>query len=492
MRALDDFPRSRTVAYAPRRPDLNQEMLNFLLTSDRPVTLVVDECDAREHDKIHEDITRDALVTLITIGPSSEYVTESPIIDAGLLSTIEAEEYLRTNHRSVPPEAIPVLAEGCAGNVGHARWLAIKLRESTPQQLSDLISHGNIARFVTSLLPQGGDTFLVAQTLALFERVGWDEDLAHQAETVATFLGLTPTAMTQAVEELERTDVVKRHGRYRSIEPHPLAVLLAAEAWSASTSKIIHDLIPSLDSTMLMSLLRRAADLGSNGPTREVFADFLKRVELLGSLETIESHGLSEYLIQLAIIAPDETARHLRGLIMGTSLDRLRSQTGSRRNVVWSLEKLAWHSRLFESAADCLLRLSLAENETYANNATGTWTALFGAVLPSTGADPSARIAYLVDKSRVSEPEIRRRVVDGLGNALSVHESVARSAEIQGGVFVEARGSVPTAEARQSYQLSVLDVLKSLLTDEAEDVAIARNGCSHQVPSSIPSRSRIE
>ena len=159
MRALEEFPRSKTVAYASRRSDLSREMLNFLLTSRRPVTLVVDECDARDHEKLCEDIPRETTLVVITIGPSSDYVPEAPILDAGLLTETEAEEYLRTNHPGVPPEAIPVLAEGSAGNVGHARWLAIKLRESSPQQLTDLIDHRDIARFVTSLLPQGGESF---------------------------------------------------------------------------------------------------------------------------------------------------------------------------------------------------------------------------------------------------------------------------------------------------------------------------------------------
>ena len=247
--------------------------------------------------------------------------------------------------------------------------------------------------------------------------MGWDEDLGTQADVIAEYLGMTPTAIRRAGEELERLDIVKRHGRFRSVEPHPLSILLAAEAWEMHALDLIRQLIPNLDASMLMSLLRRAADLGSNGPTREIFAAFLKQEELFGSLETIEGHNLSEYLVQLAIIAPDETSRHLHDLISGADLDDLRRQTGSRRNLVWALEKLAWHSRLFESAADDLLRLSLAENETYANNAGGTWNALFGAILPATGARPEARVTYLDEKGRSDNAAIRLRAITGLGGA---------------------------------------------------------------------------
>jgi len=84
----------------------------------------------------------------------------------------------------------------------------------------------------------------------------------------------------------------------------------------------------------------------------------------------------SRLLIQVAIITPSDVTTHLASLIDVASDDELRSMKTIRRNLIWALEKLVWHSATFEAAADMLLRLALAENETFSNNATGTWVSL--------------------------------------------------------------------------------------------------------------------
>ena len=471
LHALQELPVRTTVVYAGNRTDLSREMLNYLLTARRPITLVVDECSAKEHDELCKSLPRDRTLSLITMGPESDYALESPIIDPGRFTTPEIEEYIRSNHPAVRSEAVIVLAEGAAGNVGFARWLSIKLtRDASPQQLADLIDHRDISRFITSLMPEGGDSFLVAQTLALFERVGWDGDLESQGEVIASFLDIGHGDIKAIVRDLERLNVIVRRGRYRTVEPHPLAVVLASEAWQQRAEDLIRKLIPKLDGDMLMSLMRRAADLGSYGPTRQVFSEFLKEIDLFGSLQTIEERDLGRFLIQLAIISPDETIDHLHGLIAAAPIQQLMSQSRSRRSLVWALEKLAWHSRSFELAADCLLRLSLAENETYANNATGTWLALFGSALPATGASPEARLAYLNAKT-VADADVRIRTVDALQNAMSIYETVTRSAEIQGGAFLEPRGTVGTYRARAEYQSAALAMLSGLAHDSEHEVA---------------------
>ena len=75
-----------------------------------------------------------------------------------------------------------------------------------------------------------------------------------------------------------------------------------------------------------------------------------------GTLQAIDENKGGELLTQLAIVLPEEVAAHLGLLIESASLDLLRSLTDLRRNLVWTLEKLAWHTSTFEIAADALLR----------------------------------------------------------------------------------------------------------------------------------------
>src|SRR5579884_700997 len=175
----------------------------------------------------------------------------------------------------------------------------------------------------------------------------------------------------------------------------------------------------------------------------------------------------------LPIISPDVTVDHVHSLIQAESLEALKERTTSRRNLVWALEKLAWHSSTFERAADALLRLALAENETYANNATGTWLALFGAALPATAASPAQRVAYVADTATSPNPDIRKLAVEAAAHGVSTWESVTVSAEIQGGVLVERRGGINTDEERGQYRTQMIAILRARLRDQEPEVANA-------------------
>ena len=63
-----------------------------------------------------------------------------------------------------------------------------------------------------------------------------------------------------------------------------------------------------------------------------------------------------------------------------------------RRRLVETLEKIAFHNDTFSDGARILLQLAVAENETWANNATGQFKELFPIVLGGTEADGEARL----------------------------------------------------------------------------------------------------
>ena len=85
-----------------------------------------------------------------------------------------------------------------------------------------------------------------------------------------------------------------------------------------------------------------------------------------------------------------------------------------RRHLVWALEKIAFDPDGFEEGADLLLRLAVAENETYGNNATGQFGSLFPVVLGNTAADGPARLMLLSDAARSDDPVQRKIVVEAL------------------------------------------------------------------------------
>ena len=80
-----------------------------------------------------------------------------------------------------------------------------------------------------------------------------------------------------------------------------------------------------------------------------------------------------------------------------------------------------------------LLKLAIAENETYANNATGTFREKFAIYLPGTSASLHDRMSYLEKLNETDEDEVNDQVLNSLPIAFSL-EYYSRSvyAEIQG------------------------------------------------------------
>ena len=132
----------------------------------------------------------------------------------------------------------------------------------------------------------------------------------------------------------------------------------------------------------------------------------------------------------------------------------------------------------FEEGADLLLRLAVAENEAYGNNATGQFVALFPVVLGNTAADGPARLLLLSDAARSKDPTQRKIVVDALLNGSST-DFFSRSV---GGETHGSRPALrswqPTKDEALGYIEGCVDLLYKLAAgdDDAADAACAGLG----------------
>jgi hypothetical protein len=470
LEALNADELRSLVAYVYNERSVGGELLTHLIEDGRVAILVVDECPAERHIKLVEKLPADPAIRLITIGDSGAAATRSPVIAVSGMLEGGRDEFLRTNYPQLGAEARRFVSDHSQGNMRWTIVLADRVVGLTDAQAADLITRDDIQTFVATILPEGR-SFFCATILALLDRVGWDREMHFQLEVLARFANVSVQEMESVGVELQQQDLLARHGRYRAIEPHPLAVLLAAEAWRTNGDRILSELLPELDEEMALSLFRRVADLGRFEPARSVLPQLLSENGPFASLQEIESGGLGTLLTQLAIVLPDEVALHMGELIEPASIDELRAQTRSRRDLVWTLEKLVWHRRTFTSAANSLLRLALAENETFANNATGTWVDLFGTMLPGTAATPTQRVEYLSQVARDRRPEVRLLAIQGAAHSLSIQELITVSGEIQGGVLVEPRGMPATYGEAGEYRRSMISLLASMLEDDDPHVA---------------------
>ncbi len=473
LEVLRDEGLEPIVAYLPSAASADPSLIASAVGSETTMVLVVDECSPRQHELLARQIPTGATMRLLSIGDGddqADYPLQCPIWNLGPLAEKELGTFLELNFPTLQVDGRRVIIDFAAGNVRMAGLLARRILESAPEVVAEIIRSGDLTELLSLTVPEGTD-FLVASTLALFERVGVDDEIAHELESVSTFCDVDEERVRESIERLERLGVVERKGRYRQVAPAPLATYLAAESWRGSGRRIVSTLIPSLDPQLLHALMRQAANLGRYEPARRVLSDLLDSGGPLGSLETIGRLGLSELLIHLAVVAPSETTVRLSRMILDSSETELEELTGVRRDLVWALEKLAWNTATFEAAADALLRLALAENETFSNNATGIWLSLFGCMLPATAALPTTRLQYLRRYADSDDKRVQQLVVTAAASALPHHEAVSISGERQGGSVVESRGTPATYGDAADYRVSMAGILRELADNPDPDVA---------------------
>jgi|GEM_PF-795513 hypothetical protein len=470
MEALRTAELSPLVVYVRDQERVSGDVVGYVLSEDRTAILVVDECAGRSHEKLAEGVPTASALRLVTIGEPDVHNLRAPVLELTTMDETELGEFLEANYPKLSPEARRVVSENSLGNVGLAIIFANRILEQGPVEAAELVSRKDVEQLVQGLLPEGRP-FYLATILALVERVGWEKEVAAQLAPLASFAGATEAELRAVGEDLESRGLLVKQGRYRAVAPHPVAVVLAADAWRSEGNRIVDELLPTIDREMGLSLFSRVAALGRYEPARKVLRELMSRGGPFGSLASIEEHELGRVLTQLAIVAPQETMQHLGELIAVASLDDLRAATRSRRDLVWTLEKLAWHRQTFESAADSLLKLALAENETWANNATGTWVELFGNLLPGTAATPSERVEYLRRIIADGDTAMRLMVTKACTRALATHEAISVSAELQGGAVVEARGRPANWEEAGDYRRAVIKMLSDLVA--IEDAAVS-------------------
>lgn len=457
------------VVYIPAADQFYAPLMNHLIRQGRTAVIVIDECDRKQHEIFAGVLAAGSATRLITIGePGALSTLRSPMVVLPGLDDDAMRDLLSANEPSLWPEARRVVIDVAAGNVDYALKASSAIGRN-PSSAGTLITGEDVRTFITNELP-GGELFLACSILALFSRFGYDRDVSGELDVIASGLGIPKASLKTAAVALQDLGLLSRQGRYRSVGPYPVAVYLAARGWDEFGELLISNLVPSLNDDMLERLFRRAADIGEFDVTSPAVRRIMDNDGPLSSFDAVRE-GNARLLTHFAVMAPLAVAGRLGAMLDSATDEDLEGLVPIRRDLVWTLEKLAWHSRTFDRAADSLLRLSLVETETWANNATGTWINLFGTMLPATAASPEARMSYLVAVATSADERKRALAVDAADKALEFGGSIIVSGEMQGGAVVEPRGTPKTLDSAWNYQNGAIDILRKLADDPAVTVA---------------------
>jgi hypothetical protein len=184
--------------------------------------------------------------------------------------------------------------------------------------------------------------------------------------------------------------------RYRLVTPRLFAIWLAQGYMSAAGASITEPL-RSLPEPLVDAFLNQMEAFAGDEMVAAVIAAILDGPPFRDrELTNLDASAMR--LLQIAaFIDPHLATEKVRQLFYGRDLKDLSSFGSGRRNLVHTLEFLVWLPESFDVAIKVLFDLACAENETWANNATGVFTGLFAIYLGGTSIPHPARLEWLRD-----------------------------------------------------------------------------------------------
>ena len=254
-----------------------------------------------------------------------------------------------------------------------------------------------------------------AALLSTFGLIRIDDTRSDHLSEIAAFgRGLDADSLYAGIQELISRDVAQRRGGLVALQPRPIAMNLAERQWREWRPEtwerlLVEDAQPEYK----VRAAQQLALLNTTDISRQV-VEYLCR--LGGSFDSQERFSQSshvEVLSALAEIAPSVVLDQIERVLDGYG-NLSEVEGGVRRCLVESLEKISFPSDTFSDGARILLQLAAAENEIWANNATGQFKGLFPVVLGGTEANGDTRLDFLDEVAETNDPTQRILIAEAL------------------------------------------------------------------------------
>jgi DNA-binding transcriptional regulator YiaG len=377
--------------------------------------VVVDRCVSETHQDIAAMVKRSSSrLSLITIDheipPDRNLPNNTLLVEAADKSVIEG--ILKHIAPNLPAEDQRRLYRFAAGFPQLARlignaWLSdVPIASATDDELIYRILIGRKSRDPALLQDAGmllGTFGLLGTTPPL------DLDLTDAAQLS---LGRTADALRAAFDELEARGVAQRRGRLINLQPRPVALALAEQQWRRWGQGKWDNVLAG---DMAQHLRVRAARQLSMLNTRTIAMDVARHTCRLdgpfASFQALSEDGNAEILCSLAEIDTEVVVALLEHLLSPLSDAELMAIEGAvRRQLVHALERISFVESTFERGAVLLLKLAVAENESWGNNSTGQFKNLFPVFLADTAAGPKLWL-QVIDEALCSDNERQLSIV---------------------------------------------------------------------------------
>ena len=422
-----------------RVEDISQVVQNLADLGERAV-VVVDQCEPETHQTlVGMVLRRSSRLSLVTIDDE---------IPSGTLdeNTFKVDEAPPSVTEAIVNQVSPGLPSADLGRLvrfskGFPKIAILVVQAwSKSKPIAHAPDDNLVKTFVQGRRHRDQESLLRSAALVAAFGLVEAESARGQLSGIAELRhDISAEGLYAAVGDLVERGAARRRGRLVALQPRPIALSLTERQWKEWDRAKWDQVLGGDTSPDLRVLAARQLALLNTTQISQRVVDHVCRIGgPFDGFEVLLKTGHVEVLSALAEIKPEVVANQIeRSLEDVQDLSRVTGDV--RRHLVWALEKICFHPHTFEDGAHLLLRLAAAENETWANNATGQFKGLFPMVLGGTAADGNARLSFLDDIADVDD-ETQRVLAVGALIAGSETEHFSRT----GGA--ESQGSRPALE----------------------------------------------
>ncbi len=386
------------------------------------LAVVADEVQPDHLLPLRDSIGRaNGRIRLITVGHSpSPDPSRIPSLQVKPLDRQLMDGVITGWYPAMPREHVDFVVQFAAGYVRLARLAAEAVARGVITDVRGLLGRDEIRGFLDGMLGPGDRRALYV--VAVLTSVGWTEEMQGEGEAIAQHLRMDWNTVRGTVEDFHRRlGIAPRGGRLRYISPTPLGIHLAVEAWSTYP-----DLLKSLPGVLPSDQARdayydRLQSMASNPQARDFAREqlaFFFRVD-----DFFDARAVRRWSA-LSSADPEAAARNVLRALQGVSVEARREiKDRARRELVWTLVRLAWKSSSFNESVKALALLGEAENETWANNASAEFVARFQVSLGGTSVPYLNRLAVIDELLIEGEgrPSLSSLAVKALARVADLH-----------------------------------------------------------------------
>lgn len=405
------------------------------LTAEGEVfVFVIDNVVAELHTKLSKIITRNSCHSiLITIAPESEkpnlfgssaHVIQLDTLDGAKIAVLllkkrfPQKDYIELRHAIASVGSLPSLA------VILAKQMNVDVHNFS------LTTEANIVNAILGKDAEDAHNRAILRAIAVFKLVGYEGELVSEAQLLAQTDLIIPLIgfnieqrwpkFQRVVENFTDRGIIKRKGRYITIEPKYLAYPLAQEWWKEQIYlNQISKILETCETTSLaIKLFEQLGQLSRLPIAQDLVKSLYESDGLFGNLDSILTTSGANFFNSLAETAPDVLTQYIVRVILPLSIENIFKFRDSRRSLVWGLEKLCRYKNTFERAAKVLFHFAVAENEAIVNNASGQFSQLFQCWLSGTEANYPSRLNVLEYGIRRNEIRFDELIITACASAL--------------------------------------------------------------------------